>query len=172
MAGVADVAVLGGDTKEYQIDIDLNRLMSYGLTLPQVMTAISNSNANVGGRTISIGEQAKAGKLRMIAVTGPSRALRYPDVPLVAETALLGGARRAVRVQLDPVKLASRNLSPAGLIPMLQQANAQTHTGAQSAGPVRRRVSLSGVGRLTKVKAGGCRPRQASGTDPPSERLP
>lgn len=58
VAGVADVAVLGGDTKEYQVEVDLNQLMSLGLTLPQVMNAISNSNSNVGGRTISIGEQA------------------------------------------------------------------------------------------------------------------
>lgn len=51
------------------------------------------------------------------------------QVPLVAETNLLGGARRAVRVMLDPVKLASRNLSPAGLVPMLQQANRQFRAG-------------------------------------------
>ncbi len=58
VAGVADVAVLGGDTKEFQVEIDLNRLISYGLTLPQVITAISGSNSNVGGRTIAIGEQS------------------------------------------------------------------------------------------------------------------
>ena len=56
--GVADVAVLGGNTKEYQVEIDLGKMMSYGLTLPQVITAISSSNNNVGGRTISIGEQS------------------------------------------------------------------------------------------------------------------
>ena len=56
--GVADVAVLGGKTKEFQAEIDLNRMMAYGLTLPQIMTAISASNSNVGGRTIAIGEQS------------------------------------------------------------------------------------------------------------------
>ncbi len=56
--GVADVSVLGGKTKEFQAEIDLNKMMSYGLTLPQVITAISASNSNVGGRTISIGEQS------------------------------------------------------------------------------------------------------------------
>ena len=58
VAGVADVAALGGDTKEFQVEIDLNRLISYGLTLPQVINAISSSNSNVGGRTIAIGEQS------------------------------------------------------------------------------------------------------------------
>src|SRR5262245_4482871 len=55
--GVADVAVLGGKTKEYQAEIDLNKMMSYGITLPQIMTAISSGNSNVGGRTIAMGEQ-------------------------------------------------------------------------------------------------------------------
>jgi len=56
--GVADVAVLGGETKEFQVEIDLHRMVSRGLTLPQVIQAISASNVNVGGRTISVGEQS------------------------------------------------------------------------------------------------------------------
>src|SRR5882672_11119769 len=57
VAGVADVAVLGGKTKEYQAEIDLNKMMAYGMTLPQIINSISTSNANVGGRTIAVGEQ-------------------------------------------------------------------------------------------------------------------
>src|SRR5712672_2416683 len=56
--GVSDVLTLGGKTKEFQAEIDLDRMMSLGLTLPEVMNAISTSNANVGGRTLSIGEQS------------------------------------------------------------------------------------------------------------------
>jgi multidrug efflux pump subunit AcrB len=51
------------------------------------------------------------------------------QVPQVAGTTIIGGSRREVRVLLDPAKLASRNLSPAGLIPMLQQANRQYVAG-------------------------------------------
>src|SRR3984893_14081833 len=58
VAGVADVAVLGGRTKEFQAEVDLNRMMAYGRTLPQILPAITASNANVGGRTISMGEQS------------------------------------------------------------------------------------------------------------------
>ena len=54
-------------------------------------------------------------------------------IPQVAETTLIGGSRRQIRVQLDPQRLASRNLSAAYLVPMLQQANAQAYAGAQSA---------------------------------------
>ncbi len=55
------------------------------------------------------------------------------QVPRVAETTLIGGARRQVRVLLDPVRLASRNLSPAGIVPMLQQANRQDVAGGLTA---------------------------------------
>ncbi|MFM1942133.1 MAG: hypothetical protein RI897_1115 [Verrucomicrobiota bacterium] len=51
------------------------------------------------------------------------------QVPLVAETKVIGGARRQVRILLDPLRLASRGLSPAGLVPMLQQANRQATAG-------------------------------------------
>jgi len=53
-------------------------------------------------------------------------------LPAVAETTLIGGQARQIRVQLDPARLASRNLSASHLIPLLQQANAQAHTGAQA----------------------------------------
>src|SRR5713101_6889867 len=58
VAGVADVATLGGKTKEFQAEIDLNLMMAYGLTLPQIMNSISSGNSNVGGRTIAMGEQS------------------------------------------------------------------------------------------------------------------
>jgi len=53
-------------------------------------------------------------------------------IPQVAETTLIGGNRRQIRVQLDAQRLTSRNLSATYLVPMLQQANAQAYTGAQS----------------------------------------
>jgi multidrug efflux pump subunit AcrB len=56
------------------------------------------------------------------------------QIPLVAETSLIGGERRQIRVLLDPQRLASRNLSPAYLVPLLQQANSQLLGGAQSSG--------------------------------------
>jgi multidrug efflux pump subunit AcrB len=51
------------------------------------------------------------------------------QVPLVAETTIIGGAKRQVRVMLDPIRLASRNLSVVGIVPMLQQANRQYQAG-------------------------------------------
>lgn len=51
--GVAEVASVGGTVKQYQIDIDPNRLRSYGIPLSTVMRAVIASNSNVGGNVIS-----------------------------------------------------------------------------------------------------------------------
>ncbi len=56
------------------------------------------------------------------------------QVAQVAETTVIGGARRELRVLLDPARLASRGLSPAGIIPMLRQANRQFRSGELTAG--------------------------------------
>jgi cobalt-zinc-cadmium resistance protein CzcA len=66
--GIADISVLGGKTKEFQAEIDLNKMISYGLTLPQIITAMSAGNSNVGGRTIAMGEQSV--NVRGIGVIG------------------------------------------------------------------------------------------------------
>jgi heavy metal efflux system protein len=56
--GVVQVNTWGGTTKEYEVEVDLNRLDAYGITLPQITAAIGNANTNVGGRTINIGQQS------------------------------------------------------------------------------------------------------------------
>lgn len=55
--GVLDVTAFGGTTKEYHVEVDPQELINYGVSLPQVMTAIGNSNLNVGGSFLRIGEQ-------------------------------------------------------------------------------------------------------------------
>ncbi|MEP6957866.1 MAG: CusA/CzcA family heavy metal efflux RND transporter [Nitrospirota bacterium] len=55
--GVIDVTAFGGTTKEYHVDIDPGLLISYGVSLSQVMSALTNSNANVGGNYLTIGAQ-------------------------------------------------------------------------------------------------------------------
>jgi cobalt-zinc-cadmium resistance protein CzcA len=55
---VIDVAGWGGKTKTYDVEIDKNKLNAYGLSLPQVLSVLNNSNINVGGQTVNIGPQA------------------------------------------------------------------------------------------------------------------
>jgi cobalt-zinc-cadmium resistance protein CzcA len=56
--GVLDVTGWGGKTKTYEITVDLDRLLADGVTLPQVLQALNNSNINVGGQTVNFGPQA------------------------------------------------------------------------------------------------------------------
>ena len=56
--GVVQVNTWGGTTKEYEVEVDLNKLDAYGITLAQITAAIGNANTNVGGRTINIGQQS------------------------------------------------------------------------------------------------------------------
>ena len=53
--GVAEVASVGGAPREYQIDLDPNKLRSYGLSLGEVYSAVQRSNSAVGGRVIHKG---------------------------------------------------------------------------------------------------------------------
>src|SRR5271167_195650 len=55
---VVDDSSFGGITKEYQIRVDPEKLISYGLSLAQIEQQLTNSNANAGGSFIEEGAQA------------------------------------------------------------------------------------------------------------------
>ena len=54
--GVSEVASIGGFVKQYQVEVDPNRLMAYGLSIQQVRRAIQRSNDDVGGKLVEMGE--------------------------------------------------------------------------------------------------------------------
>ncbi|MGC1585088.1 MAG: CusA/CzcA family heavy metal efflux RND transporter, partial [Rhodomicrobium sp.] len=56
--GVVQVNTWGGTTKEYEVEADLDKLEAYNVTLPQLVSAVSNANVNVGARTVNIGKQS------------------------------------------------------------------------------------------------------------------
>jgi heavy metal efflux system protein len=55
--GVVDVSSLGGETKEYQVRLDPDKLVSYGLSIAQVEQQLTNNNTNAGGSFIVAGAQ-------------------------------------------------------------------------------------------------------------------
>jgi cobalt-zinc-cadmium resistance protein CzcA len=55
--GVVDVSSFGGITREYQVRIDPNRLIAYGLSIGQVEQQLTNNNLNAGGSFIEEGQQ-------------------------------------------------------------------------------------------------------------------
>jgi heavy metal efflux system protein len=54
---IVDVASFGGPTKEYQVRVDPNKMVAYGLSLAQIEQQLANSNANAGGSFIEAGLQ-------------------------------------------------------------------------------------------------------------------
>jgi len=54
---IVDVVSFGGNTREYQVRVDPNRLIAYGLTIGQVEQQLANNNVNAGGSFIESGLQ-------------------------------------------------------------------------------------------------------------------
>ena len=55
--GVADDSGLGGPTMEYQVQLDPNKLASYGVNVSQIVDQLAANNANAGGGFYSQGGQ-------------------------------------------------------------------------------------------------------------------
>ncbi len=54
--GVSEVASIGGFVKQYQVEVDPNKLLSYNIPIQKIKMAIQRSNADVGGKLIEMGE--------------------------------------------------------------------------------------------------------------------
>ncbi len=54
--GVSDVASIGGFVKQYQVEVDPNKLLAYHIPLSKVKMALKMSNNDVGGRLVEMGE--------------------------------------------------------------------------------------------------------------------
>ena len=56
IAGVSEVAAVGGHVKQYQVVVDPHQLQAYNIPLQKIKTAIQRSNRDVGGRLVEMGE--------------------------------------------------------------------------------------------------------------------
>jgi cobalt-zinc-cadmium resistance protein CzcA len=54
---IVDVSTFGGTTREYQVRVDPNKLVSYGLSIGQVEQQLANNNVNAGGNFVETGVQ-------------------------------------------------------------------------------------------------------------------
>lgn len=76
--GVADVTSFGGQVKQYQIDLDPERLAAYGVTLAQVEQAVAAANANAGGGYLSHGYEKQV--VRGVGLLSNTRDLEAVNV--------------------------------------------------------------------------------------------
>ena len=105
---IVDVSTFGGTTKEYQVRVDPNKLVSYGLSIGQLEQQLTNNNVNAGGSFVEAGQQQMnvraLGLFRnvqdignTVLTTQKGTALRVKDVAEVAQgpRILLGAMARA-----------------------------------------------------------------------------
>jgi cobalt-zinc-cadmium resistance protein CzcA len=94
--GVVDVSSFGGMTREYQVRLDPNKLVAYGLSIAQVEQALTNNNINAGGQFIEEGQQQinvrEVGLITSVAdientvlKTQAGTALRIKDIATVVQ---------------------------------------------------------------------------------------
>jgi len=93
---VVDVSSLGGITREYQVRLDPNKMIAYGLTLTQVEQSLTNNNVNAGGSFIESGLQQvnvrAVGLVKTVndiqetvVTTKGGTAIRIKDIAVVAQ---------------------------------------------------------------------------------------
>jgi cobalt-zinc-cadmium resistance protein CzcA len=93
---IVDVASFGGPTREYQVRVDPNKLIAYGLSLAQVEQQLTNNNVNAGGSFIqeglqqinvrSVGLVDRAQDIeRTVIMTKNGTPLRVKDIAVVSQ---------------------------------------------------------------------------------------
>ncbi len=93
---IVDVATFGGPTREYQVRVDPNKLISYGLSLSQVEQQLTNNNTNAGGSFVEAGLQQinvrEVGLVKnvhdienTVLLTKSGTPLRVKDIAVVAQ---------------------------------------------------------------------------------------
>ena len=110
VTGVVDVSSFGGITREYQVKLDPDKLVAYGLTIAQVEQQLANNNVNAGGSFIEEGQQqinVRAVGLftnvndiaNTVVTTKSGTALRIRDIATVVQGAKirLGQIGKAMR---------------------------------------------------------------------------
>jgi heavy metal efflux system protein len=86
---IVDVSTFGGTTREYQVRVDPNKLVSYGLSIGQVEQQLASNNVNAGGNFVELGLQQM--NVRTIGL--------YTNVQDIAETVLTTKSGTALRVK-------------------------------------------------------------------------
>jgi len=125
--GVAEVASIGGFVRQYQIELDPNKLRAYNVPLDKVVEAVRNGNQDVGGRLVEM-----SGAEYMVRGRGYARSTAdLGDIVLSASpTGVPVRVRDVGRVTLGPdlrrgvADLDGRGDAPGGIVVVRQGENA------------------------------------------------
>jgi len=120
--GVIDVTGFGGTTKEYHMDINPGQLLAYGIDLGTVTTALSQSNANIGGNYISVGDQSfdirGLGLIRSLDDIENVVVAEKDGTPVYARN--LGQVKLGTRIRLGKVGVNERDDVVEGVVLLMR----------------------------------------------------
>ena len=134
---VVDVASFGGPTREYQVRVDPNKLIAYGLSLAQVEQQLANNNANAGGSFIEAGLQQinvrEVGLVRdvrdienTVIYTKTGTPLRVKDIAVVDQGPKIRLGQFARAFHRDDGKIVDGDDVVSGILLLRKGADADT----------------------------------------------
>jgi cobalt-zinc-cadmium resistance protein CzcA len=134
--GVVDNSPFGGPTREYQVRLDPDKLVSYGLSIAQVEQQLTNNNANAGGSFIEAGQQQinirEVGQVRNIqdientvVLTKAGTALRMKDIAVVTQGPKIRLGQFARAYHREDGKIVDNPDVVSGVVALQKGADAQ-----------------------------------------------
>jgi cobalt-zinc-cadmium resistance protein CzcA len=133
---IVDVASFGGPTREYQVRVDPNKLISYGLSLSQVEQQLTNNNVNAGGSFIEAGEQQvnvrEVGLVKTVhdientvLLTKNGTPLHVKDIAVVAQGPKIRLGQFARAIHREDGKIIDNDDVVSAWVPMRKGADAE-----------------------------------------------
>jgi heavy metal efflux system protein len=132
---IVDVASFGGPTREYQVRIDPDKLVSYGLSIAQVEQQLTNNNANAGGSFIEAGlQQINIREVGLVTnvkdientviTTKSGTALRVKDIAVVEQGPRIRLGQFARAIHREDGKIVDDGDVVSGIVLLRKGANA------------------------------------------------
>jgi heavy metal efflux system protein len=132
---VVDVASFGGPTREYQVRVDPNKLIAYGLSLSQVEQQLTSNNANAGGsfiegglQQINVREVGLVGNVRdienTVIVTKSGTPLRVKDIAVISQGPKIRLGQFARAIHHEDGRIIDNDDVVSGIVLLRKGANA------------------------------------------------
>ncbi len=133
---VVDVSSFGGPTREYQVRVDPDKLVAYGLSIGDVEQQLSNNNVNAGGSFIEAGLQQinvrSVGLIRdiqdieqTVITTKNGTPLRVKDLAVVAQGPKIRLGQTGLAIRREDGKIVDNDDVVSGIVLLRKGAGAQ-----------------------------------------------
>ncbi len=134
---IVDVSSFGGPTREYQVRVDPNKLIAYGLSLAQVEQQLTNNNANAGGSFIQEGLQQinvrSVGLVdrsqdiaQTVIMTKNGTPLRVKDIAVVSQGPKIRLGQTAKAIHREDGKIIDNDDVVSGIVLLRKNAAADS----------------------------------------------